>query len=243
MANSANDWKGHWGPLGGLLRVDWIAAARTTRQWLATPAADSTLPTTPLPRGVTATAGPGARLDWLVSRPIRGALGGRIVELYFRQLFDRSAPLYANFGFSQFRFDATKDLLRWTPAGAVAVSDTMREAVTALYDGLFRNDDRTLAEAAVTLGLARDVSTAHTNELVSALRAHMAGTSLRSVDFRHINLLSTVWRLSTATGKHGTKVEPDLLAVALLLATMTQTLRGLRATVDVGGAYLRAKNG
>lgn len=242
MAKATGDWRASLGPLGGLLRIDWAEAARVNRHVLAAPARPAAVPSV-LPKGVTAAMGPGARLDWLVSRPIRAALGGRIVELYFRQLFDGGAPLYTNFTFGRFRFDATKDVLRWTPQGPAFVSLGTREALTRLYDGLFAGDDATMAGAMVALGLAKDPSPSHSRELVETLRRHLAGHSLRAVDFREVSLLSTAWRLSTAAGKHGARVAPDLPAVALLLVTMTQTLRALRTAIDVGSAYQRAKNG
>jgi predicted unusual protein kinase regulating ubiquinone biosynthesis (AarF/ABC1/UbiB family) len=100
-----------------------------------------------------------------------------------------------------------------------------------------------MADALVALGISRDRSDTRTDEAIAALRAHFAGVSLRAVDFRQVNLLSTWWRLSSAAGRHGARIAPELVAVALMLTTMTQTLRSLRATVDVGGAYRRARNG
>ena len=215
----ASNWRAHFGPLGGVLRVDWTHAIRLARgTYQGSPATE--VPTS-LPRGVTTVAGPGVRLEWLSSRAIRGALGGRIVEIYFRQILGTSDSLHLDLSTSRFRFDATRDLLRWTRSGEIAVSGETRAAVGRLYEGLFAGDSTPIAEALVTLGLSRDRSKERTADAIAALHAHFGGVSIRAVDFRRVNLLSTVWRLSTAAGKHGTQVSPDLLAVAFMLSTMT----------------------
>jgi hypothetical protein len=198
---------------------------------------------TSLPRGVATVPGPGARLDWLRDGALRSALGGRIVELYFRQIRGDEASIRPDLGVARFRFDGTRDLLRWNPSRAVAVSSEVRQALGARYEGLFGDETSRMADALVALGLSRDQSEKRTDEAIAAIRAHFAGVSLRAVDFRRVNLLSTGWRLSPAAGRHGSPIAPELVAVALMLSTMTQTLRSLRASVDAGGAYRRARNG
>jgi hypothetical protein len=238
---SDSDWREWLGPLGGVLRVDWIEAVRVARQTFQTGPAEAAPAS--LPRGVTTVAGPGARLDWLRERALRGALGGRIVEIYFRQILGDEASIRPDLGVARFRFDGSRDLLRWNPSRAVPVSSEARQALGALYEGLFGEETSRMADALVALGISRDRSDTRTDEAIAALRAHFAGVSLRAVDFRRVNLLSTWWRLSSAAGRHGSRIAPELVAVALMLSTMTQTLRSLRATVDVGGAYRRARNG
>ncbi len=158
------------------------------------------------------------------------ALGQRILEVYFAQLFASEAAILDLRG-GRWAWPGDADAPAWSPRPLwIRWDPAFLDAVRDLYRGFYAGDDACFE---------RGVSALHLGSAADVLRAHFGGGDQRAVVFDAKVFHSSFHDVFVRCRDEGVSLHRNFLALGLYLACLYDGLEG-RGALDVRDAFERA---
>lgn len=159
--------------------------------------------------------------------------GGRVVALYFHQLFHDGPTLL---DLRSAAFTPGEDGVRYQPSAWLADWDgEFLHGLRRVYRGFYAHDDAAFDAGLATLGIA---------PCADLFRAHFGGDGARQ-SFHTRDFVATFHKVFVRCRDLGLRLHPDFLPLGIYLAALYEHLEGLSAGtaevyVDVRAAFARA---
>ncbi len=160
----------------------------------------------------------------------RQALGQRVLEIYFAQLFRRRSALIDLWP-SRIGVGPDRTAI-WSPRPMfVRWKDEFSESVRKVYAGFFLGSDECFRQGLEGLGLG---------DSGAVLLQHLGEGDARHVHFRTDQLQSTLSEIVALRDGRGPSLHRNFVALGLFLVSLHETLAALDVPVDVRAAFARS---